>query len=301
VGTTHDQPKVTAVIPIFNNRDETLAFLGSMADVTYDNLSLTVVDDGSTDGSAEAIAERFPAVKILRGDGNLWWSGATNLGVKDALKCDADFVLTINNDNVVESGFIEPLVESAVNNPRSMVNSLIVDCQERDFITSFGGEIEWSVGEIRDRTSKRDSFVPDQLKEGDFLTGNATLVPAHAYREIGLYDQISCPQYLGDAEFSLRARKAGYRLIVEPRSRILNKSAISGGTAVLNRLSATELVTDRRSPFYSKANYKVYRDYCPYHPFPLFLAIRYARLIYTLFRRRFIDGKRRFFLRGEKP
>jgi GT2 family glycosyltransferase len=295
----HDQPKVTAVIPVFNNRDETLALLESMANVTYANLAITVVDDGSTDGSAQAITERFPWVVILTGDGNLWWSGATNMGVKDALEHATDFVLTINNDDVVDPGFIEPLVESAVENPRSLVNSVILDYHDPSFITSFGGEIEWFAGEIRDRTSKRDNYEPGRLREGDFLTGNSTLVPAGAYREIGLYDQENCPQYIGDAEFTLRARSRGFRLLLEPRSIVFNRSANSGGTSVLNRYGIAELLTSIRSPFYFKANYKIYRDYCPYHPFALFLVIRYLRLIYSLFRRRFVDGTRRSVFRGE--
>ncbi|HEX2768114.1 MAG TPA: glycosyltransferase family 2 protein, partial [Geobacteraceae bacterium] len=277
----HNQPKVTAVIPIFNSKNETLAFLESMANVTYANLSITVVDDGSTDGSAQAIAERFPGVKIITGDGNLWWSGATNLGVKDAQEHATDFILTINNDDVVDPGFIEPLVETAVKNPRSLVNSIARDYDERSFISSFGGEIEWFVGEIRDRTSRRDTYDPDCLREGDFLTGNSTLVPAGAYQEIGFYDHVNCPQYIGDAEFSLRARKRGYRLLLEPRSVVYNRTAISGGISVLNRYGIAELVTSIRSPFYFKANCKIYRNYCPYHPFWLFLAIRYVRLIYS--------------------
>jgi GT2 family glycosyltransferase len=298
--TLHIQPKVTAVIPVFNNRNETVALLESMAHVTYVNLAITVVDDGSTDGSAQAVAEKFPGVRILTGDGNLWWSGATNLGVKDALEHATDFVLTINNDDVVEPGFIEPLVESAVENPRTLVNSVILDYHDRGFITSFGGEIEWLAGEIRDRTGKRDRYEPDRLKEGEFLTGNSTLVPAGAYREIGLYDQENCPQYMGDADFTLRARSRGYRLLVEPRSIVFNRSANSGGTSVLNHCGIAELLTSIRSPFYFKANYKIYRDYCPYHPFALFLVVRYMRLIYSLFRRTFIDGARSSLIRGDK-
>jgi GT2 family glycosyltransferase len=298
VKAVQSNPRVTAVIPIYNSKNEALAFLESMANVTYANLSITVVDDGSTDGSAQAIAERFPRVKILTGDGNLWWSGATNLGVKDALENATDFVLTINNDDVVDPGFIEPLVETVVKNPRSLVNAIIRDNDERSFISSFGGEIEWFVGEIRDRTSRRDHYDPDSLQEGVFLTGNATIVPAEAYREIGMYDQENCPQYIGDAEFSLRARKRGYRLLLEPHSLVYNRTGISGGTTVLNSYSIAQLVTSIRSPFYFKANYKIYREYCPYHPFWLFLVIRYLRLIYSLFRRTFVNGTRLSFLRG---
>ena len=286
-------PKVVAVVPIHNGREETLTFLASMACATYPNLEVIVVDDGSTDGSAEAIAARFPHVSIVRGDGNLWWSGATNLGVREALRQGADFILTINNDNVVEPGFIEPLVETARRHPRSLVTSKMYDYADRGFIFSFGGVINWYVGEIRDRNNRRDRFDFDRVSDCDWLHGSSTLIPAAAFAEIGFFDRENCPQYQGDAEFSLRAKRRGYRLLVEPRSVVYNRTKVSSGTAALNRERIGAMLTGYRSPFYFRANYKLYRDYCPCRPVMLFLAVRYLRMLYSVFRRRFIDRTRR--------
>lgn len=286
-------PKVAAVVPIHNGREETLIFLESLTAVTYPGLTVVVVDDGSTDGSADAIVERFPQVTLIKGDGNLWWSGATNLGIRQALRQGIDYILTINNDNVVAPGFLEPLVAAAQSHPRSMVTAKMHAFEEQTHICSFGGIIDWRLGEIRDRNNRRDNGGFDRLSDCDWLHGGSTLIPAAAFTEIGFFDSDNCPQYQGDTEFSLRAKKHGYRLLAEPQSIVYNKTTVSTGTEALDKNSITALLTRFNSPFYFRANYFLYRNYCPCRPVQLFLVIRYLRLLYSIFRRRFIDRTRR--------
>ena len=285
-------PKVAAIIPIHNGREETLAFLDSMGRVTYPNLEIIVVDDGSTDGSAGAIAEMFPVVIIISGDGQLWWSGATNLGVREAMRRGADFVLTINNDNVVEPGFLEPLVETSLTRSRSLVTSKMFDFDDRTYVCSFGGKIDWLIGEIRDYTNRRDTCNFDELMECDWVHGSCTIIPVDAFHELGMFDQANYPQYHGDAEFSLRAKRHGYRLLVEPRSVVCNRTAVSAGTSSLNSGRIRAMLSDYRSPFFFRANYRLYMEYCPWHPKVLFLAVRYLRMLYSICRRRFVDKTR---------
>jgi len=95
--------KIAVIIPVFNRRETTLKCLGLLKNnVLIPNNSLIniiVVDDGSTDGTAAAIKLAFPDVKILNGDGNLWWTGAINMGVEFALSQDFDYLLTRLNDD----------------------------------------------------------------------------------------------------------------------------------------------------------------------------------------------------------
>jgi GT2 family glycosyltransferase len=285
-------PKVTAVVPVHNGREETLAFLDSMARATYPNLKIIVVDDGSTDGTAEAVKAHSPNVIVVTGDGSLWWSGATNVGVREAMNQGTDFVLTINNDNVVEPGFLEPLVETALARPRTLVTSKMFDCDFRGYVCSFGGKIDWFLGEIRDYTSRRDKCNFEEPMECDWVHGSSTIIPAAAFGELGLFDRDNYPQYHGDTEFSLRAKQRGYRLLVEPRSVVCNRTAVSAGTSALNRESIGVMVSDYRSPFYFHANLRLYMGYCPWRPKSFFLAVRYLRLLYSLYRRRFVDKTR---------
>src|SRR5258708_4234594 len=114
-------PRVAVVVPVYNNIRRTLRFLDSFTRVRHRYYQMIVVDDGSTDGTRMQLAAHHPSVLVLTGTGDLWWSGATNLGVRFALDNDFDYVLTINNDSIVAPDFLGRLLETAAAHPRSIV------------------------------------------------------------------------------------------------------------------------------------------------------------------------------------
>jgi GT2 family glycosyltransferase len=213
---TEPRPKVTIVTPIHNGKDHTLKFLESLKKQTHKNLSTIIVDDGSDDGSSMAIAAAFPEVRILKGDGSLWWSGATNLGVQRATKDGSDFIVTVNNDVELESSSIENLVEEGLKHPKSLVGSIVCDMKDPGRVWYFGGYRNPEQGDFSHRMGRVEDFKKPE--QAEWLTGMGTLIPKDAYDEIGLYDKKNFPQYYGDADFSLRAKKAGYSLWVTPKS-----------------------------------------------------------------------------------
>lgn len=278
--------RVVAVIPIHNGSDETLALLQSIAVSDTPNLEIIIVDDGSTDGSVAAIAERFPAVTILAGNGELWWAGATNLGIREALRRGANYILTINNDNAVDSGFLRPLLDVVRSEKSSIVTSKLISLSEPEYICSFGGSIDWLRGEIRDRTNVRDRLDFSNTARADWVHASSTMYPSAVFRKIGFFDNDNFPQYHGDADFSLRAAKAGYSLLVEPRSIVYRRIEKSGGLVLLDKSGLWQNITNIRSIFYFKANYRLYAAHCRWKPFQLFLVIRYVRLLYSLLLRK---------------
>ena len=274
-------PKVSLVIPIFNGIDNTAAFLKSLSVVTYSNHEVIIVDDGSTDGSSEFIARQFPDVRLLKGDGSLWWAGGTNLGVEDALERGADFILTINNDNEVTPNFLTSLVETALQNQDCIIKSVGYDSENKDVLRFFGGEIRWWHGSIDQLMQNIELGV--KTVEVPLANGNSTLIPAKVFRDIGLYDAEHCPQYHADSELLLRARKHGYRVLVDNGSIIYNNINSCAGQSAYENMSYMNLLRDRRSAYYFKANYKIYKEYCPYRFFLFFLLLRYVFLFKDLF------------------
>ena len=118
-------PKVSIVTPIHNGIEHTVDYLDSLSRISYPHYEVVIVDDGSTDGSAERISASFPQVRIVSGDGNLWWAGGTNAGIRDALARGTDFILTMNNDVEVAPDLLDVLLGCAADHPGAIIGGKI--------------------------------------------------------------------------------------------------------------------------------------------------------------------------------
>lgn len=213
--------RVSIVFPCHNRRDLTLLCLKSISrlDSTGLEIKVVAVDDGSTDGSGDAIRDQFPEVEVIRGSGDLWFTEGTNVGVRAALKNDPDYILMINDDQVFDSKCVLNLVEIAERHPRSVVGPLLLlwDAPHRLFQTSpvwdtmNGGWRHWYTQTVW--------TVPAKPWKVDLIVGNCVLVPAEAFRQHGLMDAKKYPNF-GDAEFTPRLRKYGWTLLIDPRARV---------------------------------------------------------------------------------
>lgn len=216
-----DKIKVEIVAPVHNRREITLQCLRSIRRLNSENLSIhtIIVDDGSTDGTSEAIAEYFPEVEIVKADGNLWFTEGTNVGVRAALKHKPDFVLMINDDQIFDSDALRYLVETAKKHPRSIVGSLLLlwDTPHKLFQVS----PEWNTWMGGWRHWNRQTFwtIPKKPWQVDIIVGNCVLIPVEAVNEVGLMNSKRYPNF-GDAEYTPRLRKKGWQLLIEPRARV---------------------------------------------------------------------------------
>ncbi len=91
------------------------------------------------------IEEEFPDVILLKGDGNLWWTGATNLGVEYALTQAGqdDYILTLNDDTIVISAYLQTLLDAALNHPNSLIGSISVSSEDESTVVDAGVRINW--------------------------------------------------------------------------------------------------------------------------------------------------------------
>src|SRR5690242_10015115 len=103
------QPTIYVVVPVHNRAALTERFLECLAAQTFREFVVIVVDDGSTDGTSQLIRDKFPQVLLIQGDGNLWWTGAINRGIRQALldACANDAVLIINDDLEVDPVYLD--------------------------------------------------------------------------------------------------------------------------------------------------------------------------------------------------
>lgn len=216
-----ENKKVGIVFPCHNRREITLQCLRSLARIDKSGLEvhIVVVDDGSTDGTSDAIRREFPEVEIFEGDGNLWFTAGTNRGIEAALKHEPDYVLCINDDEIFDSRFLRRMVETAEANPRSIIGALLVLWD--DMKTVFQVAPRWKTwqGGWRHYYQQTVHTVPDKPFEVGLIVGNCVLVPVEAIRECGLMDEKNFINF-GDAEWTPRMRRKGWKLLLEPRARV---------------------------------------------------------------------------------
>lgn len=216
--------KLEIITPVHNRREETIQCLTSLrrADLSGIECHIIIVDDGSTDGTAEAVLAEFPDVEIVKGNGELWYTAGTNRGLEAALRHAPDYILAINNDSIFDEKCVKNLVECAKFNPRSVIGALLLnwDTPHQLFQVSPRWEL-WSGG-FRHWRRQTVWTVPADPWEVELIVGNCVLYPAEAVREVGLMDEKRFDQY-GDAEYTPRMRRRGWRLLIEPRARVFCK------------------------------------------------------------------------------
>ena len=206
-----------------------------------------LVDDGSSDGTADLCRERFPEVKIISGDGNLWWSGAINLGVAEAVRSGADLIFWLNNDNLVEQGTISSLV----NIYRSSPLRSVICAENRSTAT---GELEWRGGPPfwhPDASRWQDGPVDgpsSQLRHPP--GGRGVLIPSICFREVGMVDQRQFPHYWADHDFHYRAMSRGYQYLLARGATVWNRPNPHRfeGTDQFSLKWSWSYLTSRRSP-----------------------------------------------------
>jgi GT2 family glycosyltransferase len=211
------------VIPVHNRKEFTRNCLSSLRGQTYKNFETIVIDDGSTDGTAEMLAIDFPEVRAIKGNGNLWWTGATNAGVDYVLENrktgNLDYVLTLNNDLEVPENYLETLVKTASVYKDSILGSVSVDILNPKLLSFCG--VSWNefTGRYHSKAKDynytyKDLVDRQQIIDSNILPGRGTLIPINVFKAIGVYDSINFPQYAADEDFSLRARRNGWRLLI---------------------------------------------------------------------------------------
>ncbi len=266
-------PKVTMVVPVYNRVNLTLEFLRSFQNVTYPNCEIILVDDGSTDGTPEVVEKEFPSIRVMRTEGNLWWSKCMNRGVKAALASGTDYILTINDDVAVDPSFLSALVTFALQHPRTLVGSLIYEFNRRERLWYAGGKIGWLRGELLHRSSLTDGTLA-------WLTGMGTLIPAEVFSELGFYDDVHLPQYTADAELSLRAREKGFALAIVKESVLWNKSEESSQRLIRKHVTFRTFLlplSSRRSDSLLSMRLFLYRRYWPVLLRPVAFSYYYAK------------------------
>lgn len=225
-------PRVLGIVLNYDGRDLTLQSLASLRASDYPALDLLVVDNGSSDGSDAAVAERFPEVERLRTEVNLGISGGLNLGFRRGLDRGYDYLMAMNNDIEVAPSMVAELVRLAESRPRA--GCVGPKCYyyfgDRNRIWSAGGVLRFHESVTRERGMGRlDRGQFDRDERVGYVNGACMLIRSAAMSAAGLWDPVYHVS-VEDADWCERATRSGWECWYAHRARLWHMvSPTTGG------------------------------------------------------------------------
>jgi GT2 family glycosyltransferase len=216
-------PRVISVILNTNRREDTLACVASLDRCTYLNHCTIVLDNASTDGSPQAIRAQFPGVQIISLERNLGYTGNNNVGIREAVKQDADWVFVLNEDTVIDEDCISRLISVAASDPGvGIAGPLVYHYDEPAVIQSAGGKLDkrWLAVHIGQNEADQGQF--SQPREVDYVSGCAILVKREVIEQIGDLEE-KFFYYWEETDWCARAREHGWKVLLVPQARLWHK------------------------------------------------------------------------------
>jgi len=222
-------PKIYVIILHWKNILCLTECLASLDKSTYGNFEVIIVNNGSDDLSG--INKHFKLkVQALKSPSNVGFARGNNLGIKEALKNRADYILLLNDDTVVSSDFLSVLVDAGESNPKAgMLGPKIYYFDEPRKIWFAGARFDTKTCMITtlgsDRIDEGESFEP---MTSDYITGCGLLIKQQVIERIGLLDERFF-LYCEDVDWGLRTKNAGFKNLVIPSAHIWHKVSVSSG------------------------------------------------------------------------
>jgi GT2 family glycosyltransferase len=278
MGTGHAPPRrIVAILAAHNRRETTLACLRSYfsQDVFRAELQAVVVDDGSSDGTSQAVSAAFPAAEVVSASGDLFWARGMATAEARAVRSAPDYLLWLNDDVCLYRDALHRLLSVAETRHRYPVLIAGAVCDPESGVTTYGGLRR------RDWHPLRYALVAplDVPTAVDTVHGNVLLVPRETYRLVGGIDGNFAHSY-ADNDYGLRLRQAGGENVL-----------IAGhvGTCAPNDIVSASL--DPALPFSARWRFLHSRKGRPLRSqvrylrrhggpcWPLFVALPYVRLL----------------------
>lgn len=211
-GTRVGKKTLAILMTCHNRRDATVRCLESVdrQHVPEDlETDVYLVDDGSTDGTGEVVRRRYPSVKVLHGDGQLFWNGGMRLVFGVAMEKGYDFYLWLNDDTVLYPHAVAEMVNTYQRLRAEMDSEVIVVGSTSDPVTkktTYGGIV--SFGKLNRLKYRLLDPDPNRPLRCDSMNGNCVLIPAGVARRLGNLDR-AYVHSMGDFDYGFRATRVG--------------------------------------------------------------------------------------------
>ncbi|MCL1467696.1 glycosyltransferase family 2 protein [Argonema galeatum] len=209
---------IAVLMSCYNRKQKTLDCLADLfSQVLPDTVNLTVylVDDGSTDGTSEAVEQAYPNVKILHGDGNLFWNGGMRWAFAEAMKSDCDYYLWLNDDTLLYPQALNTLLATERRlAEQGHLRTIIVGsaCDPETGKLTYGGMVQSSWWHPLKFQLVEPSEQPQPCHT---FNGNCVLLPRSVVEIVGNLDE-AFKHRVGDLDYGLRSLRQGCTIWVDP-------------------------------------------------------------------------------------
>jgi GT2 family glycosyltransferase len=217
-------PELVIILLNYRRPEETIACIESIRRSTYTDYEILVVDNASSDGSPDRIRSQCPGIQLLQNSENLGFAAGNNTGLELFKSGSYPYALLLNNDTEVAPDTLAALMTAMRSNPAAGILGAKIYFYDRPNILWFaGGAVNPGSGAVSHRGMlETDRGQYDRAGSCDFVTGCCLLVRRAVVDRIGLLDPAFFA-YFEDADFCLRARRAGFDVRYEPAARLWHK------------------------------------------------------------------------------
>jgi GT2 family glycosyltransferase len=217
--------KASIIIPVWNGREYLSDCLGAVLAQEYLNVEVIAVDNASTDGSADFIAEHYSQVCVIRNERNLGFAGGCNVGLEAA---QGDVLVLLNQDTVVRPNWLSAFIETF--EEQGDVGVLGAKILKPDGITlsHAGGYLEWPLALGQHvGADEVDHGQYDTVTDVEYVTGASLAIRRETLDEVGLLDERFYPAFYEDVDLCWRARQADWRVSYQPQAVAIHDEASS--------------------------------------------------------------------------
>jgi GT2 family glycosyltransferase len=220
-GGTTIKPFASIIVVNMNGRTDLARCLPAALAQTYPSYEVVVVDNDSTDGSAEYVAEHFPAVRLIRSGANLGFTGGNNLGFRHTT---GEYVALLNPDTEADPGWLAALVDALQRDERAGLATSKILLMDQPWLINTCGNIISVAGLTFCRGVNMPATRFNEPETVPSVSGAAFAIKRDVLDEIGWFDEAFFA-YLEETDLSLRAMLAGYTCLYVPTSVVRHRYA----------------------------------------------------------------------------
>lgn len=242
---------IAVIITCYNRKEKTLTCLKNlMSQDGIENVDLTIylVDDGSTDGTGDAVKKNFPQVNLFKGDGTLYWNGGMRFAFAEAMKNKYNYYLWLNDDTFIYPNSLQLLIETSIILKQQKSNDVIIAGTIKDIDTgdaNYGGFVQKSRLQPLKFIQLNCRTEPQLC---DTFNGNVVLIPDKIVQTIGNMNSQYSKMQMGDLDYGLRAKYAGFESWVAPGFIGECASNTTAGTLFDKKLPFKERIKIMKTP-----------------------------------------------------